>query len=56
MYHVLPSHVQTHGTTFDIMVTDVYTAWKNHKQNPADQTQYNTENLEQILKQTRGES
>lgn len=28
----LPSHVNTHGTTFDLMVYDVLMAWDQHKQ------------------------
>lgn len=55
MYNQLPSKVAAEATTFDLMVTDVYAAWEKHKLNPTDQTQYKTENLEEILKRARGE-
>ena len=53
MYQKLPSEVLATATTFDLMVLDVYTAWEKYKANPADQTQYKTDNLEEILKNTR---
>ena len=55
VYGLLPSHVEAHATAFDLMVTDVYTAWERHKLDPTEQTQYNTDSLEGILKQARGE-
>lgn len=54
MYNQLPSRVAAEATTFDLMVVDVYTAWEKHKMNPSEQTQYKTENLEEILKSARG--
>lgn len=48
-YHVLPSHVLEHGTSFDLMVTDVMMAWENYKKNPSDNSQYKSEELEQMM-------
>jgi hypothetical protein len=53
-YNQLPSRVLAEATTFDIMVTDVFAAWEKFRQNPDDQTQYNADNLESILKEVRG--
>lgn len=54
MYNCLPSKVLAEATAFDIMVTDVYSAWEKYKLNPTDQNQYNPDNLEEILRKTRG--
>lgn len=54
MYNQLPSTVAAQATTFDLIVTDVLSAWEHHRQNPSDQTQYKTENLEEILKNAKG--
>lgn len=54
MYNCLPSEIMQKATTFDLMVTDVYTAWEKYKSNPNDQTQYNSDNLAEILKSARG--
>ena len=53
MLNKLPSEVAQNATTFDIMVLDVYTTWEKHKTNPTDQTQYNVDNLQEILRRTR---
>jgi hypothetical protein len=33
-YGLLPSEVLARATTFDLMITDVYSTWENHQQNP----------------------
>lgn len=53
MLNKLPSEVAANATTFDLMVLDVYTAWEKHKSNPSDQTQYNVDNLQEILRKSR---
>ena len=53
MYHLLPSQVSEQATTFDIMVTDVYSTWEKYKMDPSDQNQYRVENLQEILEKTR---
>lgn len=55
MYNQLPSTVLRDATTFDLMVVDVYSAWEKYKADPGDNTQYDTEQLENILRQSRGE-
>lgn len=47
-YGLLPSEVVSRATTFDIMITDVYTAWENYQQNPTDITQLSQEELAKI--------
>jgi len=54
MYNQLPSVIMRDATTFDIMVTDVYTAWEKFKTNPSDSSQYNEEQLVDILKSVKG--
>jgi hypothetical protein len=41
------------GTTFDIMVTDVYTTWLKSKENPEDASHYRVGDLEQLLKSVK---
>lgn len=48
-YHVLPSVVLSEATTFDLMVTDVMMSWENHKKNPSDPSQYQTEDLQRMM-------
>ena len=53
-YHLLPSEVAERATAFDIMVTDVYTAWERQQLNPSDSSQYRTEDLQAIFNNARG--
>jgi hypothetical protein len=55
MYNQLPSTVVRDGTTFDIMVTDVYATWEKHNQNPSDATQYDEGQLVDFVKKVKGE-
>jgi hypothetical protein len=48
-YGILPSEVAARATTYDIMVTDVYTTWENHKRNPDDLKHLDQTQLQQIL-------
>lgn len=53
-YGLLPSEVADRATTFDIMVTDVYTTWERNEINkasgkPADLTQVDPEELKKML-------
>jgi hypothetical protein len=52
-YGVLPSDVLSRGTTFDLMVTDVYATWERHQQNPTDITNFKTEDLEKIMEKAK---
>lgn len=52
-YGVLPSYVLEHGTTFDLMVTEAMVAWENYQKNPADQSQYRTEDLQKVLEKVK---
>lgn len=52
-YGLLPSEVAARATTYDIMVTDVYTTWEQNEINkasgkPADLTQLDPEELKQM--------
>lgn len=53
-YGLLPSEVAARATTFDIMITDVYTTWERNEMNkasgkPADLTQVDPEELKKML-------
>jgi hypothetical protein len=54
MYNQLPSTVLREGTTFDIMVADIYTTWEKHKMNPDDPTMYNEDQLAEMIKGVKG--
>lgn len=49
-YGMLPSEVAARATTFDLMVTDVFTTWENHTENPDDPNNYSQEQLLEIMK------
>jgi hypothetical protein len=55
MYNQLPSTVLQYGTTFDIMVTDVYTTWEKVKTDPNAEVNYDQDGLMEIMKSVRGE-
>jgi hypothetical protein len=48
-YGMLPSEVASRATTFDLMVTDVYTTWENYQQNPDSTDHYSQEQLLEAL-------
>lgn len=50
-YHLLPSQVYEHATTFDLMITDVMTTWEDHKNNPEKMENYKMEDLEKLVKE-----
>lgn len=52
-YGVLPSEVLSRATTFDIMVTDILMTWERYQQNPAQAENYQTDDLLNILKETK---
>ena len=54
MYNQLPSTILKNGTTFDLMVADVYAAWEKHKANPEESGQYKEDQLSELLKSVRG--
>jgi hypothetical protein len=54
-YGLLPSEVMARATTFDLMITDVYSTWENHQQNPKGLQDYNPEELLKIKERTRNE-
>jgi hypothetical protein len=49
-YGILPSEVAARATTFDLMVTDVFTTWENHQRNPNGIENYSQEQLLEVLK------
>ena len=55
MYNQLPSTVFRDGSTFDIMVADVYTTWEKARENPGDPDHYKEEDLMEIMKSVRGQ-
>lgn len=57
-YGVLPSYVRDHATTFDIMITDVYSTWESHQMNKSsghapNLNDYDTDQLKEILERGR---
>lgn len=52
-YHMLPSQVLNQATSYDLMITDVMTTWKNYRDNPQDMENYRTEDLQDLLKAVR---
>lgn len=55
MYNQLPSTIVRDATTFDLMVTDVYTTWEKHKMDPGSNEQYDESQLMDIMRSVRGE-
>ena len=58
-YSVLPSELLAKGDTFDVTVMDVALSYQNFKEKGKDpealQEMYGQEQLEEIMKRTRGE-
>jgi hypothetical protein len=52
-YHLLPSQVLANATTYDLMITDVLATWEDYKNNPEKMENYNIEDLEQLVKDSR---
>jgi hypothetical protein len=53
-YGMLPSQVAAHATTYDIMITDVYSTWEKHQMDKAagrapDTNDFDPEQLKQML-------
>lgn len=53
-YRKLPSEIVEQATTFDVMVMDVMTTWENYQRDPQNETNYKTEDLEELVKRTKG--
>jgi hypothetical protein len=53
-YRKLPSEIVKDATTFDVMVMDVMTTWENYKRDPQSENNYKTEDLEELVKRTKG--
>jgi len=53
MYNQLPSTILRDGTTFDLIVTDVYATWEKHKTNPEDTDLYDPEQLQSLVDSVR---
>jgi len=49
-YGKLPSEIVAHGTTYDVMVYDIMTAWEQYQRNPGEQSNYREEDLMAMLK------
>jgi len=54
-YGLLPSEVLARATTFDLMITDVYSTWEHHQQNPKDLQDFDTNELVKIKERTRND-
>ena len=52
-YGVLPSRVLAEGTTFDLMVADVYTTWEQYQQNPNSASNFSQEDLQQAMEKVK---
>jgi hypothetical protein len=52
-YGLLPSEVAMKATSFDLMVTDVMITWDNFSNNPQNENNYKTEDLEKLVRDTR---
>lgn len=52
-YGLLPSEVAARATAYDLMVTDVYSTWENHQQNPTDIKDFSQEQLQEVLERSR---
>ena len=53
-YRKLPSEIVNQATTFDVMVMDVMTTWGNYRRDPQNEQNYKTEDLEELVKRTKG--
>lgn len=53
-YGILPSEVILKATTYDLMITDVYTTWQNYQQNPNEVSNYSPDDLQTILERAKG--
>lgn len=53
-YRKLPSEIVNQATTFDVMVMDVMTTWENYRRDPQNEQNYKTEDLEELVKRTKG--
>lgn len=53
-YGLLPSEVAVRATTYDLMITDVYTTWQNYQQNPNEASNYKTDDLQSIMERAKG--
>jgi hypothetical protein len=53
-YRKLPSEIVEKATTFDIMVMDVMTTWEKYQQDPQQEEFYKLEDLEELMKRTKG--
>lgn len=52
-YGLLPSEVMARASTFDIMITDVYSTWERHQQNPNSLENYDPKGLEAMLQKVK---
>jgi hypothetical protein len=56
-YGVLPSEVRSRATSYDIMITDVYSTWERYQQDTAagktPDVEYDQDQLKDILERTR---
>lgn len=52
-FHLLPSQVIAHATTYDLMITDVLATWEEYKDNPEKMQNYKAEELEKLVKEAR---
>lgn len=52
-YGLLPSEVIARATTYDLMITDVYTTWEAHKNNPTSIEDYSQEQLQEIINRSK---
>lgn len=53
-YGQLPSQVAAAGTTYDLMIDDIMTTWENYQNNPNDPGNFNEDDLQALMKETRG--
>lgn len=49
-FHLLPSQVIAHATTYDLMIVDVLATWEEFKTNPEKMQNYKVEDLEKLVK------
>lgn len=57
-YGLLPSEVLANATTFDVMVTDVYTTWEQHEMDkaqgkPPTTDQFDQDELKKMMERTK---
>jgi len=48
-YGLLPSEVLARATTYDIMITDVYSTWENYQKDPNATENYSQEQLLELV-------